>query len=192
AGPGGTRTSPACAAPAGTTSTRSARTARTPTRRGRTASAGPPRLFFQAAQDPLGPLDFLRVLLVAARLRGPPVAGLEQGQVAAGLAVAEAEAGVQGLGQLPAGPGAVLAEQLGQLVGHSGPTGVVRLGAGLVGVQGLGASGGEALEGGPDGMRMAAQVLADAWRRPAGSGQEDHFQTGPGHGGAGEAAPGRA
>jgi hypothetical protein len=113
---------------------------------------------------------------VADRLGRPPVAGPQDGQVAAGLAVSDADARAEGVGQLPAGPGPVLGEEFGQLAGHVCPAAVVRVGTGGRGVERFGAPGGESLEGGSDGVRVAAQVLGDPGRGPPRGRHQDHLQ----------------
>src|SRR5205085_1856071 len=85
----------------------------------------------RSREHDLGPLDLRRVLLVADGLGGAAIAGLQEGQVAAGLAVADADLGAEGVGQLPGGPGPLLAEQLRELARHSYSAGVVRVGTGL-------------------------------------------------------------
>jgi hypothetical protein len=113
---------------------------------------------------------------VADRLGRPPITGLEQRQVAAGLAVADVDVGAEGVGQLSAGPRPLLGEQRGQLAGHLRPPGLVRVGSWGVGVERRRAAGREALEGRADGVWMATQVLADAGRGPPASGQENDLQ----------------
>src|SRR5205085_11166922 len=91
-------------------------------------------------------------------------------------AVTDADVGAEGLGQLPAGPRPVLAEQLGELAGHLCSAGTVRVGSGGVRVERLRTTTVEALEGGADGVRVTAQVAGDLGRGPPGIGQEDHLQ----------------
>jgi hypothetical protein len=116
---------------------------------------------------------------VADRLGRPPVAGLQQGQVAEGLAAADADLGAEGVGQLPGGPSPVLADQRGEPPGHRRPPGVVRGGAGGVGAERLRPPITEPLEGGPNGVRVAIEVAGDARRRPAGVREQDHLQAIP-------------
>src|SRR5947209_16234584 len=59
---------------------------------------------------------------------------------------------------------------------------MVRVGAGGVRVERGRPPVGEPLEGGPDGMRVSAQVAGDAGRGPSGIGEEDHLQAVPGDG----------
>src|SRR5262245_4439921 len=154
----------------------SAATAQSRIRRSSTTSGGRPALFFQAVEHLLGPRDLGGILLVPDRRCGPAVAGLEQGQVTQHLAWAEGDVGPQRLGQLPAGPGASLAEQGREPVGDG-------LSALLVGrrpralrLQGGDATLAKALEGGAGGMWMTAEMAGNAWRRPAGVGEQDHVE----------------
>jgi hypothetical protein len=120
-------------------------------------------------------------LLVPDGLGGPPVAGRQEGQVPAGLAVPDADVGAEGVGQLPGRPRPLLGEQFGHLGGYGRPAVVIRVGAGGAGVERLGAAGGEPLEGGADGVRVAAQVPGDLGRGPPGGRHQDHLQAVAGH-----------
>src|SRR4051794_7181699 len=112
------RTAPACVARAGTSYSRPAASARSRTRRGSRAPAGPPPPFSQAPEHLRGPRDLGRVLLVGDGGRRAAVSGVEPRQVATDLARADGEAPVgQGRAQLPARPGAALGEQLAEGVG---------------------------------------------------------------------------
>jgi hypothetical protein len=121
-------------------------------------------------------------LLVADGLGGPPVAGLEEGEIPTGLAVPDADVRAEGVGQLPAGPRPVLAEQVAEAGRHLIPAGVVRVGAGGIRGERLRPPVGEPVEGGPDGVRVAAEVGGDPGRGPPGGGQQDHLQPVSGHG----------
>ena len=109
-------------------------------------------------------------------LGGTTVAGFPQGEITPGLALTDPNVWSECFGQLATGLRPLLAEEFGQRPGYGGPTRVVGIGAGRVGEQRLGASGVEAFEGGPNGVRVSAQVFSNLGCRPPGVGQGHHFQ----------------
>ena len=84
--------------------------------------------------------------------------------------------------ELSAGPGAVLAEQLGQCPGDLVSAVDVGGGAGPAGEQGVGPPAEEVAEPIADGLGVVAEVAGDAGRRPAGIGEEDHLDAVAGRG----------
>ena len=113
---------------------------------------------------------------MADRRGGAAVAGTEQGEVTKDLTGTPDDVRPQGLGQLPAGPGAPLAQQFGQPCGYRLPALAIGGRPGRLRLQGGRAVVAKALEGGAGGVRVAAQMAGDAGRRLAGIGEEDHLQ----------------
>jgi hypothetical protein len=121
-------------------------------------------------------------LLVTSGLGGAAVARLEQSQIPAGLAAADADAVAEGFGRLPTGPSPLLAEPFSELAGYRCPAVVARFGSGLGGVKGSDAPVAGALERGADGVRVVARVSCDPGRRPSGVAEKYHLQARAGNG----------
>jgi hypothetical protein len=112
-------------------------------------------------------------------------------QVAADLTTAQREAvRAQGLGQWGAGPGAVLAEQVGQMAEDAVAASGVRLRAGLGGEQDGPAVLPPAVEDLADGLGVVVEVGSEAGCRPASLGEEEHLQAVADGGGQRRAAQG--
>src|SRR5262249_10986387 len=124
----------------------------------------------------LGPRRLGGILPVLHHGSRTSVACLEQGQVTQHLARAEDDLRPQGLGQLAAGPGTLLAQQIGEPFGHALAALLVGWRTRTLRLQAGDATLPIALEDGAGCMRVTAEMACDSWRRPAGGGQEDHLQ----------------